>query len=140
MDDFLGRLPGYNLRRASTAILSELTDGLSELELRPTDASMLITIGNQPGITPSQLGKILGIQRANMVPMVARLEERSAIVRIKRDGRSFGLELTQEGSELCAHAKAVLISYEERFLLRVPPEHREHLVPALRALWSHAPT
>lgn len=137
MDDFLGCLPGYNLRRASTAILSELADGLSELELRPTDASMLITIGSKPGITPSRLGKILGIQRANMVPLVARLEERSAIVRIKRDGRSFELELTPEGCDLCTRAKAILIAYEERFLLRVPPEHREHLVPALRALWNH---
>ena len=137
MDDFLGSLPGYNLRRASTAILSELSDGLSELELRPTDASMLITIGNNPWITSSKLGSILGIQRANMVPIVARLEERGAIVRINRDGRSFGLELTQEGRELCNRAKAILLAYEERFLLRVPAEHREHLLPALRALWDH---
>ena len=139
MDDFLGRLPGYNLRRASTAILSELADGLSELELRPTDASILTTIGNNSRITPSKLGRILGIQRANMVPIVARLEERGAIIRIKRDGRSFGLELTQEGSELCNRAKAILLAYEERFLLRVPAEHREHLLPALRALWDHDP-
>tara|TARA_R110002124_G_scaffold174790_1_gene342586 strand:+ start:140 stop:562 length:423 start_codon:yes stop_codon:yes gene_type:complete len=136
MEDFLNRLPGYNLRRASTVILSELTDGLSELELRPSDASMLITIDSNPRITPSELGRILGIQRANMVPMVARLEDRGEIVRIKRDGRSFGLELTQQGSELCNRAKAILLEYEDRFLLRVPAEHREHLLPALRALWD----
>lgn len=138
MDDFLKRLPGYNLRRASTVILSELTDGLSELDLRPSDASMLITIDDHPRVTPSELGRILGIQRANMVPMVVRLEDRGEIVRIKRDGRSFGLELTQKGSELCNRAKAILLKYEENFLKRVPPEHREHLLPALRALWDHS--
>lgn len=136
MDDFLKHLPGYNLRRASTLILSELTEGLGELELRPSDASMLIIIGDHPRVTPSELGRILGIQRANMVPMVARLEDRGEIVRIKRDGRSFGLELTQKGSDQCNRAKAILLKYEERVLLRVPAEHREHLLPALRALWD----
>jgi len=139
MNDFLRELPGYNLRRASNAVLTELTDGLGELDFRPTDASMLITIDGNPHITPSELGRILGIQRANMVPMVARMEGRGAIKRIKLDGRSFGLELTKEGIILCERAKDILLAYEERFLERVPAEHREHLLPALRALWEQKP-
>lgn len=137
MSEFLENLPGYNLRRASNAVLAELMEGLCDLDFRPTDASMLITIESNPQITPSELGKILGIQRANMVPMVARMEKRDAIHRIKLDGRSFGLELTPQGIELCQRAKAILLAYEERFLLRVPAKHREHLLPALRAIWKN---
>ena len=138
MSDFLENLPGYNLRRASNAVLGELNEGLSELDFRPTDASMLITIESNPMITPSDLGRMLGIQRANMVPMVTRLEKRDAIRRVKLDGRSFGLQLTPRGTELCEQAKAILVTYEERFLSRVPAEHRDHLLPALRALWNHS--
>lgn len=135
MNDFLTNLPGYNLRRASTAVQTQLTDALAHLSLRPADFSMLITIKNEPRVTPSELGKQLGIQRANMVNMVTRLEERGAVSRIALDGRSYGLELTQTGIDLCAQAQEIVETLESELLMRVPPEHRDHLLPALHALW-----
>lgn len=137
MADFLLSLPGYHLRRAAGVMFADLCEALRPLDLRPADAAMLITIDDHPRITPSELGKILGIQRANMVPMVARMEERGAIFRTQLDGRSFGLELTPEGSALCVRARATMLAFEERLLERIPPQHREHLLPALEAIWSN---
>ena len=39
----------------------------------PVEASILFVIGSQPGITQSDIGKVLGILRANMTPLVAAL-------------------------------------------------------------------
>lgn len=136
MSDFLLSLPGYHLRRAANAVVAELTEALAPLDLRLTDASMLFTVADCPRITPSELGKVLGIQRANMVPMVARLEQRGVIFRTPLDGRSFGLELTPPGAELCRQARDILLACEVRLLERVPIAHRDHLVPALGALWD----
>ena len=136
MADFLASLPGYHLRRAANLVVAELGEALAPLDLRLTDAAMLVMIADNPRITPSDLGKALGIQRANMVPMVARIEERGAIARSPIDGRSFGLELTVKGSALCDEARQVMTTFEQALIQRVPPEHRDHLLPALKALWQ----
>lgn len=136
MADFLASLPGYHLRRAANLVVAELGDALSPLDLRLTDAAMLVTVADNPRITPSDLGKLLGIQRANMVPMVARMEERDVIARSPIDGRSFGLELTVKGSALCDEARQVMTTFEQALIQRVPPEHRDHFLPALKAVWQ----
>ncbi len=52
------------------------------------------------------------------------------------DGKSQGLALTPAGAKLCEKARAVIESFEAELLARIPPEHRDHLLPALNALWS----
>jgi hypothetical protein len=47
---------------------AEFSALLHPLNLRPTDASMLVLIGANPGITQSALGQAMGVQRANMAP------------------------------------------------------------------------
>ena len=84
MSDPLATLPGYVLRRASTAALSGLNRRLAPLGLRHVDASLLLILGARPGTTQSEAGRLLDIQRANMVPIVARLETRGLV------GRLFG--------------------------------------------------
>ncbi len=74
--DPLAKLSGYVLRRASTAAIAELNERLVPLELRHADVAMLMLIESSPGITQSHAGRVLDIQRANMVPFVARLEAR----------------------------------------------------------------
>jgi DNA-binding MarR family transcriptional regulator len=66
-------LLGYQLRRASQAMLEDLVAALNDLDLRPTSVSALLLVGANPGITQSRIGQILAIERANMVPMTANL-------------------------------------------------------------------
>src|SRR2546421_640045 len=54
---------------------------LARLDLRHADVAMLMLIESSPGITQSQAGRVLDIQRANMVPFVARLEGRGVLQR-----------------------------------------------------------
>jgi DNA-binding MarR family transcriptional regulator len=135
MHDPLLSYPGYCLRRANNAMMTELGSRLAPLEMRQTDASALILIGANPGVTASALGRRIDIQRANMVPLLNRLEEAGLIIRAPIDGKSQGLELTKEGREKLAAVLAVIEEFERELLERVPLEHRDHLLPALKTLW-----
>ena len=135
MRDPLPGFPGYALRRAANATAAELATRLAPMELRQSDVSALILIGENPGVTASAIGRALDIQRANMVPLLKRLEDAGLIERVPLDRKSLGLDLTPLGREKLAEARAVVEGFERDLLLRVPAEHRAHLLPALEALW-----
>lgn len=135
MKDPLTSLPGYSLRRAANASGGELTQRLAHLRLRQADASLMMLIEANPGITASALGRHLDIQRANMVPILKRLEDAGLIDRAPIDRKSQGLALTAEGQNRLAEARKVIERFEADLLARVPDEHRPHLLPALDALW-----
>ena len=136
MHDPLPSYPGYALRRAAHATGAELAARLGEAGLRQIDASLLILIGENPDITASRLGRQLDIQRANMVPLLKRLEDGGLIDRNPIDGKSQGVILTPEGRRVADKALAVIERFESELLEKVPPEHRAHLLPALNALWQ----
>ena len=135
MEDPLPSYPGYALRRAANAAAAELANRLSTIGLRQSDASALILIGLNPHITASTLGKQLDIQRANMVPLLKRLEEDHLIERKPIDGKSQGLTLTNLGKIARDEAGAVIEDFEGDLLAQVPAQHRDHFLPALNALW-----
>jgi DNA-binding MarR family transcriptional regulator len=136
MKDPLTSLPGYVLRRASAATLAELNLRLRPLQLRHADVAMLILVAERPGITQSEAGRVLDIQRANMAPFVSRLEKRGVIQRRRVDGRSQALELTMRGGALLAEARGVVDIYEAALLKRVPRRLRPMVLPVLMALWN----
>ena len=135
MHDPLVAYPGYSLRRAANATAAELSALLAEIDLRQADASLLLLVEANPRITGSALGRQLDIQRANMVPLLKRLEDNGLIERQPIDGKSQGLTLTGEGRKRAAQARAIIDRFEDSLLERVPPAHRAHLLPALEALW-----
>jgi DNA-binding MarR family transcriptional regulator len=135
MQDPLVSLPGYALRRAANATAAELAARLTRVGLRQSDISLLMLVEANPGTTASALGRQLDIQRANMVPILKRLEDAGLIERAPIDGKSQGLALTDAGRATLAEGRQVIERFETELLERVPPEHRAHLLPALNALW-----
>jgi DNA-binding MarR family transcriptional regulator len=135
MKDPLTSFPGYSLRRAANAASAELAQRLAALGLRQSDASLLMLVEANPGVTASALGRQLDIQRANMVPILKRLEDAGLITRAPIDGKSQGLALAEAGRAKLAEARKVIEQFERELLERVPAEHRPHLLPALDAIW-----
>ncbi|MBO9498001.1 MAG: winged helix-turn-helix transcriptional regulator [Novosphingobium sp.] len=135
MRDPLATSPGYSLRRASSAMAALLTERLALLDLRTVEATVMMLIAENPQVTASRIGASLDIQRANMVPLLKRLEDAGLIERTPIDGKSQGLALTAAGTEKTAAARTTIRRFEAELIERVPPEHRAHLLPALDALW-----
>ena len=134
-DDPLAQLPGYALRRAAQAMMAELGQRLAPLDLRISDASVLLLVAGRRDMTSSEIGKALDIQRANMVPLLGRLTDAGLITRRPLDGKSHSLHLTDAGEVKLAEARRVIEQFESWLIARIPPAHRDHLKPALDALW-----
>ena len=124
-------LPGYALRRVSAAFMARLAQRLSRLELRPADATVLLVIGANPGVTQSEIGRLLAIASANMAPLAARLADRDLIVREAVDGRSQGLTLSDAGQRIAQKVRSIIDDLEASLLERIPAAER---APFLRVL------
>ena len=135
MEDPLARLPGYSLRRAANAMIAELASRLAPLGMRVAEASVLMVIGARPNVTASQIGRILDIQRANMVPVLNRLEAGGLIARVPLNRKSQAIVLTEAGRDRLEQVNAISREFEEGLMARIPEAHRDHLLPALDALW-----
>lgn len=136
MQDPLSSLPGYLLRRASSSLIAELNQRLAGIDVNHTDVSLLILIDANPGLTQSDAARMLGIQRANMVGLVARIEGRGLLVRERVDGRSQGLSLSAAGQAVLSRVWSVVRAFEAGLIERVPAHLRPHVVPILRYLWG----
>ncbi|MCJ2185874.1 MarR family winged helix-turn-helix transcriptional regulator [Novosphingobium beihaiensis] len=135
MTDLLAQLPGYALRRAANAVMGELAPILAGHDLKIAEAAVLLLVREQANLTSSQIGKTLDIQRANMVPLLNRLESAGLIHREPIDKKSLAINLTKDGEAKICEAGAAIDTFEKNLLARVPAEHRDHLLPALNAIW-----
>jgi DNA-binding MarR family transcriptional regulator len=136
MKDPLSLLPGYALRRASAAMQHELGLRLSSLGLTATEASILILINANAHATQSDVGRTLGIKRANMTPLTARLVERTLIDRHPFDGRSQTLRLTAIGETILKDVWRAVEAHEAHLLSHIPTADRPGFAAALKALYE----
>lgn len=127
---------GYLLRRASTVAMVELAKRLKALDLRPTEATVLLSIDANPNATPSELGRLLAIASANMAPLIARLEVRKLIEREPMDGRSHALSLTPDGLEIIKQIQRIVTEHETDLLDNIPVSARKAILTGLRAIWK----
>lgn len=134
--DPLQDLPGYALRRASAAVMAKLAERLATLDLRPSEASVLLVIGANPGVTQSEIGRLLDIARANMAPLTARLAARDLIVREAAGGRSHGLTLSDAGRRLTKKAQRIVAELEAELMERIPAAQRAGFLRTLKALFT----
>jgi DNA-binding MarR family transcriptional regulator len=132
-DPFSG-LPGYALRRAANAMMADLAGRLVAIDLKISEASALLLVGNRKDVTSSEIGKALEIQRANMVPLLNRLEASGLIVRRPIDRKSQAIVLTAEGQETLEDVRRIFRQFEDDLIARIPARHRPHFMPALQAL------
>jgi DNA-binding MarR family transcriptional regulator len=132
--DPLKDYPGYALRRASAASMARLAQRLEPLGLRPAEATVLMVIGANPGITQSEVGRLLEIASANMAPLTSRLGRRALIVRQRVDGRSQALRLSPAGRATTRQVQQIMAAHEAELLARVPASQRRALLHALRML------
>lgn len=132
--DPLDSLLGYWLRRASTVMMADLGTSLAQTELRPTEATILLLIDANTGLTQSDIGHVLGIARANMAPLIAGLLKKGFLQKSRVDGRSQALALTPAGAAKGRAAQAIIDDHEARFRSRLDPAMAQDLLATLKVL------
>ncbi len=129
---------GYHVRRLSVLVMADLSARLAPLGLKPADASVLFAIAAHGPITQSELGKLLGIQRANMTPLIAALDRRGFVQRDAVDGRSQALSLTEAGVAIHDQAWALTQAHEAQLFSMLGETDRALMIGRLRGLWQDA--
>lgn len=132
--DPLAELPGYLLRRAANAMMAELGGRLARLDLRISDASVLLLVASRTDMTSSDIGAALDIQRANMVPLLNRLAAAGLIERVPIDRKSQAIVLTRTGRQRLTRVRKITQQFEQDLLARIPQADRATFVASLRAL------
>ncbi len=134
-DPFKNNL-GYNLRRASTASMSRLAGQFAKLDLRPTEASVLLVIEANPGIRQSEVGRMLGVRSANMAPLIGRMDDRGLIEREPVDGRSHGLSLNESGQEMVTAIRDEIDTHEALVRKALGDVPEEVFMTVMKRIWK----
>ncbi|MBR0790843.1 winged helix-turn-helix transcriptional regulator [Bradyrhizobium manausense] len=124
---------GYAVRRFQIWIFQDFIKTLGDVDIRPTQYSVLTVIGANPGLSQMAVAKRLGIERARLVHLLDSLEQRKLVKRIKSkaDRRSHALHLTAPGETALAKFKRLAAEHERHVEDKIGRENRERLLQIL---------
>lgn len=131
--DGLQNLLGFQLRMAQVAMYRDFSAAMTDLALTQKQFATLHLIGANPGVSQADLATALGTDRATMMALVDRLEERDFVERRRSssDRRRQELHLTAPGKSLLAKAQRTLAAHERRFAQRFTKVELRQLMSAL---------
>lgn len=138
LTDPLAMRLGYQLRRVSVLMMTDLVAALAPTGLRPAEITILLFIGANAGCRQGELGDALGIKPANMVPLMARLVDSGLVDRARADGRTHALSLTAKGVARAAAIESLLDKHEAGFCSRLSATELAGLLRALSKLRGEA--
>ena len=130
----LDGLLGYRLRRAQGAMHRDFMVAISELELTQKQTATLWLINANPGVSQVSVAAALGMDRATMMSITDRLEERTLIIRKRStvDRRRQELYLTPAGITRLRKVKARITEHEARVKALFKPAELTALLAALQ--------
>ncbi len=132
----LPSLMGYMLRQGQLCVYHDFFETLAAETIRPPQFSILEVVSRNPGIRPSDVAAVIGVKRANLVPLVSALEKRGFLSRSSSSGdrRAQSLHLTDEGRARLKHWHSLVLPHEDRLAERLGPGGKAQLVKLLHAL------
>ncbi|MBB4614863.1 MarR family winged helix-turn-helix transcriptional regulator [Novosphingobium taihuense] len=127
-------LVGFHLVRTASFGLRVVNEAYGDLGVRHPDAAVMMVIEANPGITQSSIGRMLKIQRSNMVPIIGRLAERGWIEREQGKGKRIGISLSPEGVQIMGTLRAASQAGEDAIASRLGTEGYSTLHDLLRQI------
>ena len=132
----LGLLPdliGYSLRKAQIAVFQNFQNAVAPHDITPGQFGVLILIRENIGLSQSELGTAIGIDRSTMVAVIDRLESRGWVVRAPSpsDRRSYALELSPEGEALVNELIPRVLAHEQHMVQKLAPHEQGTLIDLL---------
>ncbi|CUH75964.1 MarR family winged helix-turn-helix transcriptional regulator [Tropicibacter naphthalenivorans] len=112
---------GFLLRLSQLESFRDFYTGMEDLGMRPGEFSVLMLIGENPGIRQGVLARKLMIKRAHMTKMVQAMEADGLVTRTvpPEDKRSIELRLSEQGAARLAHMRGPFEEHESRNLSRL---------------------
>ncbi|HYG84676.1 MAG TPA: MarR family transcriptional regulator [Azospirillum sp.] len=133
----LGPLPelvGYNLRKAQVAVFQSFQNAVSPHDITPGQFGVLIMIHENEGLSQSDLGAAVGIDRSTMVAVIDRLESRGLVIRAPspNDRRSYALKLSPQGEALLGELVPRIKAHDQAMMKDLSKQEQAQLIELLR--------
>jgi DNA-binding MarR family transcriptional regulator len=134
----LDGLLGYQMRRAQGAMHRDYMASLSGLDLTQKQAATLWLIHANPGVSQVSVASALGMDRATMMAVTDRLEDRGIVIRKRSeiDRRKQELYLTPAGQQMLRKARTRIAEHEARFKALFKPAELAAFIEALKKIQS----
>jgi DNA-binding MarR family transcriptional regulator len=134
----LEEIIGLHMRLAQAAVYRGFMELLAPLELTQQQVAVLWLVDSNPGVSQIALATTLNMDRATMMAIIDRLDDRDLLdrARSKKDRRRQKLTLTRAGVELLARAKALIETHEEELRTRIGKRGLAEFVEALKRLYQ----
>jgi DNA-binding MarR family transcriptional regulator len=131
--DDLDALLGYRVRRAQGAVHRDYMTAVAGLDLTQKQTATLWLINANPGVSQVSLAASLGMDRATVMSVIDRLEDRGFVTRQRSvsDRRRQELYLTPAGQGILRKVKARIAAHERRFTECFKPAELAALMSAL---------
>ncbi|HEY0835187.1 MAG TPA: MarR family transcriptional regulator [Azospirillum sp.] len=133
----LGPLPdlvGYNLRKAQVAVFQNFQNAVAPHDITPGQFGVLIMIKENQGLSQSDLGAAVGIDRSTMVAVIDRLESRGLVIRAPspNDRRSYALKLSPDGERLLDELVPRVREHDQSMVKDLSADEQAQLIDFLR--------
>ena len=106
---------GFLLRRGHQIAVSIFMEECARVGLTPPQHSVLIAAGEHPGLSQSEVARLLGFDRATIGQVVRGLEARG-FLRRDSSGRNKALQLTPKGAAALKRASLAMERTSARLL------------------------
>ncbi len=132
----LDELLGYSLRRAQVAMFVAFQDATRGMNITPPRFTALVIIGENPGISQSALGNVLGIARSGAMLVADWFELRGLVERRRQpnDARAWGLHLTRRGEKFVQSLTRRVVELDARKAHSLSRKERQELLRLLEKL------
>ena len=132
----LADLLGFHVRLAQIAIYRDFAAAITEVDLTQKQFAVMQIVAANPGPSQIDIANLLDMDRASMMAIIDRLQNRRLIERrrSKDDRRRQELYLTEEGQALLARARDLVADHEKKFTSRFSGSELKALFQALRRL------
>ena len=135
-NDRLSDRPGFLIRRLHQIHVPLFIEECAGIDVTPVQYSIMTVAAAQPELEQNQLGFAVGVDRATLANVVARLEARGLLRRkaSRRDRRQKLVVLTPKGRALLAKVDGPALRAHDRTIAALVPNDRARFLAALRHL------
>jgi MarR family transcriptional regulator, lower aerobic nicotinate degradation pathway regulator len=137
-DDYrsLARRPGYLIRRLHQIHLALFAEECGAFGVTPVQYSIMTVVARQPALDQGHLAEEVGVDRATLADVLARLEARGLVSRRRpgADRRMKLVSITAAGRQLLVRMDPHARRAHERTVAALPPEARAEFVAGLLVL------
>ncbi|MEI7444501.1 MAG: MarR family transcriptional regulator [Burkholderiales bacterium] len=111
---YLESTVGYSIRRAQMAVFEHIYRSFDDKALTLVQFSVMAVAADNPGVTQSELARVLAVERPRIVPILDRLEALGLAERVvsEHDRRNRQIVLTTAGAARLRELKRRFAAHE----------------------------